>query len=72
MLKEVELSIPTSFKQEPFFYNIINNFEVIPRILEASFSTDVGWAIVSFEGSSKELKRLFDYLAEKGIEVSLR
>ncbi len=72
MVKKVELNIPTSFKKEPFFYNIIKEFKVIPSILEASFSTDTGWAIVNFEGSSKELKRLFKHLEEKGIEVNLR
>ncbi|MCF7871056.1 MAG: NIL domain-containing protein [Candidatus Omnitrophica bacterium] len=72
MIKQVELNIPTTFKKEPFFYNIIKNFKVIPSILEASFSTATGWAIVSFQGSSKELTRLFDYLEKKGIEVKFR
>lgn len=70
MVKKVELNIPPSFIKEPFFYNIIKEFKVIPSILEASFSTDIGWAIVSFEGSSKELKRLFENLQERGIKVS--
>ncbi|MCF7874208.1 MAG: NIL domain-containing protein [Candidatus Omnitrophica bacterium] len=72
MIKEVELNIPTSFKKEPFFYNIIKDFKVVPRILEASFSTATGWAIVSFQGSSKELKRLFQQLEEKGIDINFR
>lgn len=72
MVKEVELNIPTSLKREPFFYNIIQKFKVIPSILEASFSTETGWAIVSFKGSSKELNRLFAHLESKGIRVSLR
>ncbi len=70
MLKKVELNIPTSLKKEPFFYNVIKEFKVVPSILEASFSTDVGWAIVNFEGTSKELKRLFDHLKKKGIKVN--
>lgn len=72
MVKEVELHIPPAFKKEPFFYNIIKKFKVIPSILEASFSTDVGWAIVNFEGSSKELERLFKDLKKRGIKVNLR
>ncbi|MCF7888133.1 MAG: NIL domain-containing protein [Candidatus Omnitrophica bacterium] len=72
MIKQVEINIPTTFKKEPFFYNIIKKFKVIPSILEASFSTATGWAIVNFEGTSKELKRLFDYLEKKGIEVKSR
>ena len=68
--EKVELNIPGRLKEEPFFYYIIKNFEVIPRILEASFSTEMGWAIVEFEGKEKELKRLFTFLEEKGVQIS--
>jgi ABC-type methionine transport system ATPase subunit len=68
--QKVELNIPGQLKEEPFFYYIIKNFDVIPRILEASFSTEMGWAIVEFEGKEKELKRLFTFLKEKGIEIT--
>jgi ABC-type methionine transport system ATPase subunit len=69
---EVELNIPAKFKDEPVFYYIIKNFEVIPNIVEASFSTEMGWAIVKFEGEKEELERLFEFLKEKGVEVRLR
>ena len=69
---EVELHIPAKFKDEPIFYYIIKNFEVIPNIVEASFSTEMGWAIVKFEGEKEELERLFNFLKEKGVEVRLR
>ncbi|MEM7816435.1 MAG: NIL domain-containing protein [Candidatus Aenigmatarchaeota archaeon] len=68
--KKVELNIPGTLKDEPFFYYIIKNFEVVPKILEASFSTEMGWAIVEFEGKDDELKRLFSFLEKKGVEVS--
>lgn len=68
--QKVELNIPGTFKGEPLFYQIIKNFDVIPRILEASFSTEMGWAIVEFEGKDKELKRLFTFLKEKGVEIT--
>ena len=53
-VREVELNIPGKFKEEPFFYYLIKNFEVVPNIVEASFSTDMGWAMVRFEGKEKE------------------
>lgn len=70
MIKEVELNIPIEYKDEPFFCYIIRHFDLTVRIIEASFSTEVGWAIVSFEGKEKEMKRLFDFLEDKNIEVT--
>mgnify|MGYP001024349637 CR=1 FL=1 len=67
--KKVELNIPKEFKDEPLFYNIIKKFNVIPKIVEASFSTEMGWAIVEFKGTSDELERLFEFLREKNIDV---
>lgn len=71
-VKRVELMIPGKFKNEPVFYYIIKNFAVIPNIVEASFSTEMGWAIVKFQGKPKELERLFSALREKGVEIKLR
>ncbi|MCM8787316.1 MAG: NIL domain-containing protein [Candidatus Omnitrophica bacterium] len=70
MKKKVELNIPSDFKDKPFFYQIIKNFDVIPKIIEASFSTQMGWAIVEFEGDKKELDCLFEYLRENGIQIT--
>ncbi len=72
MIKEVELNIPIEYKNEPFFCYIIKNFDITVRIIEASFSTEIGWAIVLFEGKEKEMNRLFDFLKEKNIEVTFR
>jgi len=69
---EVELTFPGSLKDSPIFYYIVKNFEVIPNILEASFSTDMGWAIVKFEGEETELSRLFAYLRSQGVEINNR
>ena len=67
---EVELNIPLEYKDEPFFHYIIKNFNVVLRIIEASFSTSMGWAIVSFEGTEKEINRLLEFFKEKNIEVT--
>ncbi|MBD3264208.1 MAG: hypothetical protein GF375_03795 [Candidatus Omnitrophica bacterium] len=71
-IKEVELNIPGEFKNRPFFYDIIKKFNVVPSILEASFSTEVGWAIVKFEGEQADLDKLFDFLEKEGVEVNFR
>ncbi|MCK4810194.1 MAG: NIL domain-containing protein [Candidatus Omnitrophica bacterium] len=70
--KTVELNIPASFKDEPIFYQIIKSFKVVPNILEASFSTEMGWAIVKIEGKQEELERLFSFLREKGVQINVR
>ena len=38
-------------------------------ILEASFSTETGWASVIFEGRKREIDKTLEYLKTSGIEV---
>ena len=71
-IQEVELTVPTELKDEPFFYNIIKNFELVVNIVEASFSTETGWAVIKVEGDESEINRLFYYLKGKGVGVKLR
>jgi len=71
-IKEVELIIPGDLKNEPVFYYIIEHFKVIPNIMEASFSTEMGWAIVRFEGKEKELEKMFKFLEDKGVRINFR
>ena len=69
---EVELIFPKELTHEPVIYQIVKNFEIIPTIIEASFSTDMGWAYLILEGKEKELARLFEYLKEKRVTVNKR
>ena len=68
---KVELSIPTELKDEPLIYTMGREFEIIPNIIEASFSTSTGWAILTFEGEKEELERLLGYLKDKNISVNI-
>jgi ABC-type methionine transport system ATPase subunit len=68
----IELNIPGSFKGEPIFYYMVKNYDVIPNIIEASFSTDMGWAIVEIQGEDEEVKSLIGFLESKGVEVKAR
>jgi hypothetical protein len=72
VFKEVELIIPGELKNEPIFYYIIKDFSIVPNIIEASFSTEMGWALVRLQGKEKELSRLFDFLREKGVRINFR
>ena len=65
----VELTFPSDLKDEPVIYRMGNDFKVIPNIIEASFSTEMGWAILTLEGAEEEIERLFEYLREKNVEI---
>ncbi len=65
----VELTFPGKLKDEPIICNLCKKFDIILNILEASFSTDVGWAILILKGAETELKKAFDYLKDKGVKI---
>jgi ABC-type methionine transport system ATPase subunit len=64
-----ELTFPGELKEDPIICDLCKNFKITLSILEASFSTEVGWAILILEGAEEELKKAFDYLKNKGVEV---
>ena len=65
-----ELTFPEQLKNEAVICNICKQFEIVLNILEASFSTGTGWAILVFEGKEEELNRVFAYLKSKSIKIS--
>ncbi|MBM3255275.1 MAG: hypothetical protein FJZ08_03145 [Candidatus Omnitrophica bacterium] len=69
MKTRVELAFPGELKEEPIICDLCKNFNITLSILEASFSTEVGWAIIILEGQEEELKRALEYLKNKGVEV---
>jgi len=69
---QVELTFPADLKDEPVLYNMGRNFKVIPNVLEASFSTEMGWTIITLEGEEPEINRLFDYLKTKHVTIERR
>ena len=72
MRVKVELNFPASLKDEPLICWVCKKFEITLSILEASFTTDVGWAILIFEGEIEEINRVFAYLKDKGVEVGVQ
>jgi len=65
---KAELTFPGELKEEPIICYLCKKFALVLNILEASFSTDTGWAILIFEGSEEELKKAFEYLKDKGVK----
>ncbi len=64
-----ELTFATELKDEAIICGLCKKFDIIVNILEASFSTDTGWAILVFDGTENEIKNAFDYLKSKGVEI---
>jgi len=60
---------PGELKEEPTICNLCKEFDIILKIVEASFSTETGWAILRIEAEPEELRRVLDYLKEKHIEI---
>ena len=64
-----EFVFPARMKDEPLICNVCKQFNVLLKIVEASFSTDTGWAILVLEGEEEELKRTIAFLRDKGVET---
>lgn len=66
---KAELTFPPELKDEPIICNLCKQFDITVSILEASFSTDLGWAILIIEKDEEEIKKAFEYLTQKGIKI---
>ncbi|MFA5115234.1 MAG: NIL domain-containing protein [Candidatus Omnitrophota bacterium] len=66
---KTELSFPGDLKDEPILCNLCKKFDILMSILEASFSTEIGWAIIILEGREEDLKASMDYLKNKGVKA---
>lgn len=65
----IELSFPGNLKEKAILCHLCKKFDIILNIVEASFSTETGWAILILEGSEEELKKAFSYLEAQGVEM---
>ena len=58
----VELFIPGELKDEPIICDMIRKFKIDMKIIEASFSTESGWAYLILSGEKGELNRVFEFV----------
>jgi len=65
---KAEFTFPAQLKDEAVICNLCKQFDIIVSIIEASFSTDTGWAILVLKGQEKEVQKALDYLTGKGVE----
>ncbi len=69
MQMAIGLSFPGTLKDESVICYLCKNFDIEIILIEASFSTTRGWAILKIEGGENEINRTFDYLKNKGIKI---
>ena len=65
----LELTFPAELKEEPIICNLCKKFDIVLNIVEASFSTDTGWAILILEGTQEELDKAFNHLKDTGVII---
>jgi ABC-type methionine transport system ATPase subunit len=66
---KAEITFPGELKDEPIICNLCKEFDIIINIIEASFSTEIGWAILIFKGEETECKKAFEYLRNKTVKI---
>jgi len=69
---QIELFIPGELKNEPIICDMIKNYKINLKIIEASFSSESGWAILELSGDGKEIDTVLSHLRQKGISVEIR
>jgi ABC-type methionine transport system ATPase subunit len=69
MKMSIGLTFPGALQDESIICYLCKKFNININIIEASFSMDAGWSILTIEGQEDEIKRAFEYLAEKGVKV---
>ncbi|MBM3252613.1 MAG: FeS-binding protein [Candidatus Omnitrophica bacterium] len=71
MKLKVELTFPAHLQDKPVIYNLGKEFEIIPNIIEASFSTKTGWSILVLEGQQEEIDKALEYLKKQKIVINI-
>lgn len=69
MKMSIGLTFPGTLQDESVICYLCKNFQINLNIIEASFSMDAGWSILTVEGEEQEIKRTFDYLSQRGIKI---
>ncbi len=67
--RRIELIFPAELKDEAIICNLCKKFDIVVNILEASFSTETGWAILILKGTDAELNNAINFLKEKGVKI---
>jgi ABC-type methionine transport system ATPase subunit len=67
---KLELTFPGTLKDEAIICDLCKKFNIVVRIMEASFSTSTGWAILALEGQDQEMEKALSFLRNKGVNIA--
>lgn len=65
----IGITFPGTLQDEAVLCQVCKGFDVIVKIIEASFSSVSGWAILRIEGEEQEIKRAFEFLNKQGVKI---
>ncbi len=67
--KKFILTFPKDLVREPWNYNLITNFDIIPNIVAGTISEDSAILGYEFDGEDDKVSAALVYLRDKGIQV---
>jgi len=63
------ITFPTQLVREPWNYNLITRFDIIPNIVAGTISEDSAILGYEFDGEEENVGKAIEYLQEKGVKV---
>ena len=63
------ITFPKELVREPWNYNLITNFDIIPNIVAGTISEDSAILGYEFDGEEAKVIAAIAYLQEKGVQV---
>lgn len=67
--KKFIITFPTELVREPWNYNLITRFDIIPNIVAGTISEDSAILGYEFDGEEAKVSEAIAYLQEKGVQV---
>ena len=67
--KKFIITFPTELVREPWNYNLITRFDIIPNIVAGTISEDSAILGYEFDGEESKVAAAIEYLRGKGVQV---
>ena len=67
--KQFIITFPTELVREPWNYNLITRFDIIPNIVAGTISEDSAILGYEFDGEEAKVTEAIAYLQDKGVQV---
>ncbi|MHC4960161.1 MAG: NIL domain-containing protein [Planctomycetota bacterium] len=67
--KKFIVTFPKDLVREPWNYNLITNFDIIPNIVAGTISEDSAILGYEFDGEEAKVEAALGYLRDKGVKV---